>query len=335
MIKYLYFFVFTLKTMVDPLSLFGVGGKRTKRKNSLAKLSVTSLILLPAILLGGCSSGVLDPQGPIAHHELRLLIFAILLMLIVVIPVIFLTFWFAWRYRDSATKSKYRPNWSHNTVLEIIWWAIPCVIILILGIVTWITTHSLNPYKTLESDKAPIEIEVVALDWKWMFIYPQYDIATVNKIVIPVGHPINFKITSVAPMNSFFIPQLGGQIYAMTGMITKLHLLASNPGMYRGFSANYTGEGFAHMQFYADATSEADFDKWMTKLKTAKKKLTWDYFWGHLVKRSINDSVTYYGQVDKNLFNDIVMYYMMPNYKPDIMGHMHHISEVSQQSVNK
>lgn len=329
MIKYLYFFVSALKKMVKPLSLSGIGGKKSKRKKPLAKTFVALMVLLPAVLLGGCSSGVLDPQGPIAHHELRLLIFAILLMLIVVIPVIFLTFWFAWRYRDSATKSKYRPEWSHSTALEIVWWAIPCVIILILGIVTWVTTHSLNPYKPLESDKSPVEIEVVALDWKWMFIYPQYDIATVNKIVIPVGHPINFRITSAAPMNSFFIPQLGGQIYAMTGMITKLHLLASNPGEYRGFSANYTGEGFAHMQFYADATSESDFNKWVSKVKTSKKDLTWDFFWDHLAKQSINNPVTYYGQVDKNLFNDIVMYYMMPNYKPGMMGHMHHMSEMS------
>ena len=212
------------------------------------------------LLLSGCNSGILDPQGPVAQHELRLLIFAILLMLIAVIPVIFLTFWFAWRYRDSATKSKYRPEWSHSTALEVVWWGIPFVIILTLAIVTRVTTHSLSPCKALQSDKKPVEIEVVALDWKWMFIYPQYDIATVNYIEIPTDRPVNFRITSAAPMNSFFIPQLAGQIYAMTGMITKLHLIAENPGKYRGFSANYTGTGFAHMQFYAHVTSQGDFD---------------------------------------------------------------------------
>ncbi len=329
MMKYLHFFVSALKRLANLSVLFGSGYRKPKRKQPLAKPSGALMVLIPVMLLGGCSSGVLDPQGPVAHHELRLLVFAILLMLIVVIPVIFLTFWFAWRYRDGATKSKYRPEWSHSTALEIVWWAIPCVIILILAIVTWVTTHSLNPYKPLKSDQQPVEIEVVALDWKWMFIYPQYDIATVNKIVIPVGQPVNFRITSAAPMNSFFIPQLGGQIYAMTGMITKLHLLAERPGTYRGFSANYTGQGFAHMQFYADATVKADFDQWVTEVKSDKKNLTWDYFWDHLVIRSVNNPVTYYGQVDKNLFNDIVMYYMMPNYKPGMMGHMHHMSETS------
>ena len=329
MIKYLHFFVSKLKKAGSLPSLRFFGCKKLKYNKGLSKPVVILAALMSVLLLGGCRSGVLNPQGPIAHHELKLLIFATLLMLIVVIPVIFLTFWFAWRYRASATKSKYRPEWSHSTALEIIWWAIPCVIVVILAVVTWVTTHSLNPYKPLESDKAPIEIEVVALDWKWMFVYPQYDIATVNKIVIPVGHPINFRITSAAPMNSFFIPELGGQIYAMTGMITKLHLLANNTGEYRGFSANYTGEGFAHMQFYAHATSEADFNKWVTEVKSDKKDLTWDYFWNQLVKQSTDNPVTYYGKVDRNIFNDIVMYYMMPNYKPGMMEQMHDMSGMS------
>ncbi len=329
MIKHLHFFISCIKWLHSSLLLFSVRYRKLNPQKSSASPLLIIAGLVSLLLLSGCSSGVLDPQGPIAHHELRLLVFATLLMLIVVLPVIFLTFWFAWRYRASATKSKYRPEWSHSTILEIIWWTIPCVIILILAIVTWVTTHSLNPYKPLESDKAPVEVEVVVLDWKWMFIYPEYDIATVNKLVIPVGRPINFRITSAAPMNSFFIPQLGGQIYAMTGMITKLHLLAQNPGQYRGFSANYTGLGFAHMQFYADVTSEQNFNDWIAEVKTDKKTLTWEYFWDHLMKQSINDPVTYYGHVDKNLFNEIIMYYMIPNYKRGMMGHMHHMSEMS------
>ena len=329
MIKYLHFLVSALKILARFLNFSGFGCRKPKHKKSLAKPLTSLIVLIPTMLLVGCSSGVLDPQGPIAYDELKLLVFATCVMLIVVIPVIFLTFWFAWRYRDSATNSKYRPEWSHSTALEIVWWGVPCMIILILGVVTWVTTHSLDPYKPLKSDKAPIEIEVVALDWKWMFIYPEYDIATINKIVIPVGHPVNFRITSAAAMNSFFIPQLGGQIYAMAGMITKLHLLATNQGEYRGFSANYTGEGFAHMQFYAEATSEENFNKWVLKVKSDKKELTWHYYWDNLVKKSINHPVTYYGQVDKNLFNDIVMYYMIPNHKPSMMmGHMHHMSEM-------
>lgn len=253
-------------------------------------------------------------------------------MLFVVVPVIILTLWFAWKYRDGAN-AEYRPTWSHSNKLEIICWGVPFIIILILAIVTWKTTHSLSPYKPLESDKKPVEIDVVALNWKWMFIYPEYDIATVNYIEIPKDHPINFKITSAAPMNSFFIPELAGQIYAMTGMTTQLHLIATHEGKYRGFSANYTGIGFAEMQFYAKVTSQAVFDKWVKEVKNGKhQSLTWDYFWSDLVKDSINNPVAYYSHVDKNLFNDIVMYYMMPNYKPGDMAdnmsgmgmHTHH-----------
>ena len=325
MIKYLYFFVSSLKWVIEKSSEFSSRYEKSKLKKPLIVL----MAMIPAMLLSGCSSGVLDPQGPISHHELKLLVFAILLMLIVVIPVIFLTFWFAWRYRDSATKSKYRPDWAHSTILEIIWWAIPCIIIIILGIVTWISTYSLSPYKPLQSDKEPIEIEVVALDWKWMFIYPQHDIATVNKIVIPTDRPVHFRVTSAAPMNSFFIPQLGGQIYAMSGMITQLNLLANNPGQYRGFSANYTGEGFAHMQFYADATSEDLFNQWISEVKSSEKHLTWDHFWDYLAKKSIDNPVAYYSQVDENLFDNIAMHYMMPNYEPGKLTAADHMLETS------
>lgn len=252
-------------------------------------------------------------------------------MLFVVVPVIILSLWFAWKYRDGAN-AEYRPTWSHSNKLEIICWDVPFIIFLILAIVTWKTTHSLSPYKLLESDKKPVEIDVVALNWKWMFVYPEYDIATVNYIEIPKDHPVNIKITSAAPMNSFFIPELAGQIYAMTGMTTQLHLLATHEGKYKSFSANYTGIGFAEMQFYVKVTSQSDFDKWV-KVKYGKhQSLTWEYFWNDLVKDSINNPVAYYSHVDKNLFNDIVMYYMMPNYKPGDMAnnmssmgiHMHH-----------
>jgi cytochrome o ubiquinol oxidase subunit 2 len=193
----------------------------------------------------------------------------------------------------------------------------------------WKTTHSLSPYKPLESDKKPLEIDVVALDWKWMFIYPEENIATVNYIKIPKDRPINFKITSAAPMNSFFIPELAGQIYAMTGMTTQLHLIAENNGKYRGFSANYTGTGFAEMQFYAEVSDQKDYDSWVKEVRDGKHQaLTWDYFWSDLVKPSIGNPVAYYSDVDNNLFGDITMSYMMPNYKPGDMakmGDMHHM----------
>lgn len=280
------------------------------------------------LMLSGCKGGILNANGVITQKEQDLMIFATVLMLCIVIPVIFLTLWFAWRYREGAN-AKYRPNWSHSNALEVICWGAPFVIILILSIVTWTSTHSLSPYKPLKSDKKPIEIDVVALNWKWMFIYPDYDIATINYIKIPKDTPIDFKITSAAPMNSFFIPELAGQIYAMTGMTTQLHLIATKEGKYRGFSANYTGHGFAEMQFYAKVTDQKDFDNWVKEVKSSSKQdLTWKYFWGDLVKDSVANPVTYYSHVDKNLFNDIVMSYMMPNYRPgdmEKMGHMHHM----------
>ncbi|API86021.1 ubiquinol oxidase subunit II [Francisella uliginis] len=283
--------------------------------------------IVGVLSLSSCKGGIWNPMGVITSQEKHLLIFATVLMLFVVIPVIILTLWFAWKYRDGAN-SEYKPTWSHSNKLEIICWGVPFVIILILSIVTWKTTHTLSPYKPLESDKKPIEIDVVALNWKWMFIYPEYDIATVNYIQLPKDRPVNFKITSAAPMNSFFIPELAGQIYAMTGMTTQLHVIAKHEGKFRGFSANYTGIGFAEMQFYAKVTDQADFNKWVKEVKDGKhQSLTWNYFWKDLVKDSINNPVAYYSHVDKNLFNHIVMSYMMPNYKPENMANampMHH-----------
>ena len=272
--------------------------------------------------LAGCKGGIWNPNGVISAQEKDLIIRAMGLMLIVVIPVIFLTLWFAWRYREGAG-AKYDPSWSHSTKLEIICWGIPAILILVLSVMVWKTTHSLSPYKPLESDKKPLEIDVVALDWKWMFIYPEQNIATVNYLELPKDRPINFKITSAAPMNSFIIPELGGQIYAMTGMTTQLHIIASNIGEYRGFSANYTGTGFAEMEFYAHVVDQGDFDGWVDDVKNGSHQaLTWDYFWSDLVKQSIGNPAAYYSDVDENLFSDIVMSYMMPDYKPGDMEKM-------------
>ncbi|MFZ9035362.1 MAG: ubiquinol oxidase subunit II [Francisellaceae bacterium] len=284
---------------------------KTKLRSKVSK-AITILFSLVAVLaLAGCDSGLLGAKGVISVYQQKLLLFAFLLMLVVVIPVFFLTFWFAWRYRASNKNAKYRPNWAHSTTLEIIWWTIPCIIIVILALVTWFTTHKLDPYRSLDSKVKPVTIEVIALDWKWLFIYPEEKIATVNYIEIPVNTPINFKITSAAPMNSFIIPQLAGQIYAMTGMETQLHVMANETGKYRGFSANYTGRGFAEMQFYAKATSEQDFDNWIAKVKTTPTVLTMTAF-DMLKKPSVANPVTYYGSVEKGLFNDVMMSYMMP-----------------------
>ena len=273
----------------------------------------TVLMTMVTIVLCGCDSysGALEPRGIIATEELKLMIFSAEIMLLVVVPVILMALWFGWRYREQ-NNAKYTPEWTHSTLLEIVWWAIPIVITLILGIVTWRTTHSLDPYKPINSPVKPVVVEVVSLDWKWLFIYPEYKIATINYLNLPVGTPINFKITAASPMNSFIIPQLGGQIYAMTGMSTQLHLLADEVGTYRGLATNYTGMGFAGMHFNTDVTSPEDFAAWVKKTRSSSEQLTTAVFWDKLMKKSINDPVAYYGHVDDGLFDNIIMHYMMP-----------------------
>ncbi|WP_206538887.1 ubiquinol oxidase subunit II [Legionella norrlandica] len=270
------------------------------------------LLIMVLLLLNGCDSGAIAPRGQIAATELKLIIFSIKLMLIVVIPVIFMACWFGWRYREGSNR-KYTPEWNHSTILEIVWWTIPCIIILILGTVTWKTTHSLDPYKPIDSQTKPVSVEVVSLDWKWLFIYPEYQIATLNYLKIPTDTPVNFKITAASPMNSFVIPQLGGQIYAMTGMTTQLHLIADTPGNYRGLATNYTGIGFAEMSFNTEVTSHEDFTRWVNSIKQSHDQLTSSVFWDQLVPKSINDPVRHFGSVDAGLFDSIIMHYMMPN----------------------
>jgi cytochrome o ubiquinol oxidase subunit 2 len=263
------------------------------------------LPLIGTLLLSGCNMTLLDPKGQVGLDERNLIITATLLMLLVVVPVIVMTFLFAWKYRASNTDAVYTPKWSHSTKIEIAVWAVPVLIIIALGYVTYKSTHALDPYKPLESDVKPITIEVVALDWKWMFIYPEQGIATVNKIVFPAHTPINFKVTSDSVMNSFFIPALGGQIYAMAGMQTKLHLIANQNAEMDGISANYSGAGFTGMKFKAIATSQEDFDAWVSEVKKAPKQLEKAEYEA-LSKPSQNNPVELYSSVTPNLFQIIV-----------------------------
>lgn len=263
------------------------------------------LPLLGTLLLGGCNMTLLDPKGQVGLDERNLIITATLLMLLVVVPVIVMTFLFAWKYRASNTDAVYTPKWNHSTKIEIAVWTIPVLIIIALGYITYKSTHALDPYKPLESDIKPITIEVVALDWKWLFIYPEQGIATVNKIVFPAHTPINFKITSDAVMNSFFIPALGGQIYAMAGMQTKLHLIANQNAEMDGISANYSGAGFTGMKFKAIATSQEDFDAWVSEVKKAPKQLEKAEYEA-LAKPSQNNPVELYSSFTPNLFQTIV-----------------------------
>ncbi|MBN6150915.1 ubiquinol oxidase subunit II [Xanthomonas sp. AmX2] len=292
----------------------------------LGRVLRPSLLLLASALLAGCNSAILNPKGQIGQDEKTLLITSVVLMLLVVIPVIVMTLAFAWRYRASNTKARYEPNWSHSTAIEVVVWSIPCLIILVLAVLTWRSSHALDPYKPLDSDVKPITIEAVSLDWKWMFIYPEQGIATVNEIVFPVDTPLNFKITSDSVMNSFFIPHLGTQIYAMAGMETKVHLIANEAGDYFGLSANYSGHGFSKMRFDARATDQAGFDAWVAKVKASPKSLNATEY--QVLAANRNDKehypVTYYSSVQDGMFKSLIDKYMMGKGHPHKQGHDDH-----------
>jgi cytochrome o ubiquinol oxidase subunit 2 len=212
-------------------------------------------------------SGVLDPQGPIGAAERLILINATVIMLAVIVPVIVLTLGFAWWFRAGNTKARYLPDWEYSGPIELVVWSIPALVIVFLGGMTWISTHQLDPAKPLVSDKKPIEIQVVALDWKWLFIYPEQGVASLNRLPVPAGTPLHFTLTSAGVMNSFFVPQLGSQIYAMGGMATRLVLMADNPGTYVGRSTQYSGGGFSDMRFDVVAMEPAAFDAWVQQTK--------------------------------------------------------------------
>lgn len=274
-------------------------------------LLLVMLFMVTVPLLSGCDLVMFQPKGAIAAEQARLIIIATILMLLIVVPVIVMTVWIAWHYRASNKKATYEPNWAHSVKLEILWWTIPCVIILILSIITWVTSHTLDPYRPLDSDKKPLTIQAIALDWKWVFVYPEQGVATINYIEIPENTPISFEIASQGPMNALWIPQLGGQIYAMAGMRTRLHLIADTPGIYDGGSANYSGPGFAEMTFKVKAESEEDFAQWINTVKQAPNAMTSEVF-NNLLAPSINLPVQYFSSVAPNLFNDEIMKFMMP-----------------------
>ncbi|WP_141064132.1 ubiquinol oxidase subunit II [Pseudomonas lactucae] len=256
-------------------------------------------------LLTGCNLVVFNPKGQIATDERDLIILATGLMLLVVVPVIVLTFVFAYRYRATNKTARYSPRWASSHTIEAVVWGVPLLIIIALGWVTWVTTHALDPYRPLDSDTPPINVQVVATDWKWLFIYPDLGIASVNELALPVHTPVSFTITSDAAMTSFFIPALGGQIYAMAGMQTKLHLIADETGVFRGIAANYNGPGFSDMHFATLSLRPADFQAWVNKVKGAARPLDQNSY-AQLAKPSTRHPVTYYSAVQERLFLDIV-----------------------------
>jgi cytochrome o ubiquinol oxidase subunit 2 len=275
-------------------------------------IQISTAISLP--LLSGCNLVVMSPSGDIAAQQRDLIVVSTVLMLLIIVPVICLSLYFAWHYRSSNVSATYDPEWHHSTRLEVVIWSAPLAIIIALGAITWISTHKLDPYRPLDrldaerpvpADTQPLTVEVVALDWKWLFFYPELGIATVNELAAPVDRPIQFKLTASSVMNSFYIPALAGQVYAMPGMETKLHAVINKEGEFEGFSANYSGLGFSHMNFKFHGVSQQGFDEWVAKVKNQGTTLNRDTYL-KLEKPSEKEPVRYYASADRDLYKAIL-----------------------------
>ena len=288
---------------------WGRGSMKSNKRILIGSLLGIVAIGIGLFLLKDTTLPVLMPKGIIGEKERNLFLFTTILGLLVVIPVFIMLFYVAFKYREGNTKAKYNPNWDKSKIIEGIWWGIPCVIILLLSIITYFSSHELDPFKALKSDVKPVRIQVVSLQWKWLFIYPDQQIATINDVRFPVNIPVNFELTSDAPMNSFWIPSLGSQIYTMSGMSTKLHLQAHEVGDYGGSSANISGEGFASMRFIARATEQKDFDSWVSETKRTGESLG-SYEYDVLRTPGIEKTYRYMILKKPDLYDTIVMKYM-------------------------
>jgi cytochrome o ubiquinol oxidase subunit II len=263
--------------------------------------------LLPVCAMSpaGCSYGVLNPQGPVGADEKLILIDATGIMLAVVIPVILCTLAFAWWFRARNSRAQRRPDWEYSGRIEFVTWSIPALIVLFLSGIAWIGSHDLDPPKPLAGEAKPVEIEVISLDWKWLFIYPNEQVATVNELVIPVNAPVHFKLTSGSVMNSFFLPQLGSQIYTMAGMTTQLNLLASRTGTFSGLSAQFSGDGFSDMRFDVRAVAPEEYQAWLAATHAVTDRLDADRY-ARLAEPSRDDQPATFGQVAAGLFDAVV-----------------------------
>jgi len=276
---------------------------------SWKRWTVLLLLGLMAAMLSGCGEMmVLDPKGPIASQQRDLIVIATVLCSVIIVPVLFLAGFIAYRYRDKpGNKAAFTPKWEHSTKLEVTWWSIPIVVILVLAVITVRYTHATEPSKPLESEAKTMVIQVTSLDWKWLFKYPEQDIATVNYVQFPVDVPVRFELTADAPMNSFWIPQLGGQMYTMSGMAMILHLQGDEIGVYHGSGANFSGREFGSMKFDVNVSSQADFDAWVAKIKSDSPALTLDGY-NQLAKPSV-ENVQSFSSFPEGLFNKIVHKY--------------------------
>lgn len=270
------------------------------------RYGLLAAILIGAATLGGCADGVLDPKGPIAAAERQILLNSLGIMLAIVIPVILATLGVAFWFRASNERARYRPNFAYSGRLEMLVWSIPAMTVFLVGGVAWVGSHDVSPRKPIASTVKPLRVQVASLDWKWLFIYPDQGVASVNRLIIPVGTPVSLELTSSGVMNSFFVPQLGSQIYTMAGMITRLHLQADHLGTYRGFSAQFSGEGFADMHFDADAVPDEKFAQWLDAARSSGPELDAKSY-ADLVKPSTAVAPFTYRSVASGLFNSIMV----------------------------
>lgn len=293
-------------------------GMSTNEQIRIVKILAKCLSILTffvAILtLTGCNtsvSGLLNPKGVVAYQERKLFFDTMALMLIVVLPVIIMSFTFVYHYQESHRTRDYKPNWAHSYFLEALWWGIPCVIIVILAIITWVKTHELDPYARIagHNDK-PILIQAIALPWKWLFIYPELNIATVNYVMVPIGAQVEYWITADnVSMSALFIPQLGSQVYAMAGMRTRLHLVANEIGTFEGMNTQFNGEGFSDMHFPVYVVSPEKMQTWITQIKSSSQPLNAEAY-NQLLMPSINNKPAFYSGVEPDLFQHVLDAYM-------------------------
>ncbi|WP_376706245.1 ubiquinol oxidase subunit II (plasmid) [Mesorhizobium sp. ISC25] len=276
------------------------------------RLRLLAAGLIGAVTLAGCSEGVLSPQGPVASAERQILFNSLGIMLAIVIPTILATLGVAFWFRSSNWRAHYTPDFEYSGRLELLVWSIPIMTVILVGGVAWIGSYDLDPRKPIASDVRPVRVQVVSLDWKWLFIYPDQGLASVNQLTIPVGAPVSFELTSSGVMNSFFVPQLGGQIYTMAGMVTRLHLQADHAGTYRGLSANFSGDGFADMRFAVDAVSPTAFSQWVKATRDAGPMLDAQAY-ADLARPSEAVASFTYRDIAPDLFNHIQSFAAQPN----------------------
>jgi cytochrome o ubiquinol oxidase subunit 2 len=284
-----------------------------------------------ALATSSCSSEVLNPfrsVGPVAADDAKILIDATIIMLAIIVPTILLAFWMAWRYRASNTKAEYLPNWAYSGRIEAVVWSIPILTIMFIGGVIWIGSYQLDPFRPLDSRTPPVEVQVVSLDWKWLFIYPQQGIATVNQLVVPVGTPVHFSITSASVFNTFFVPRMGSMIYAMPGMVSQLNLQADRPATFLGQSGHFSGDGFSDMQFQVRSVPPAEFAAWTNAVRSTGRLLDLPAY-AQLARQSHNVPPLAFRAVDPRLFHAIASQTIPPAPGPEPSNDAHAGREVT------